>query len=251
MKMPSFVVLALLVRAMVPGLAEAASIQYSTTSLGADFTLQTDAGGHVAAVTNASGTASYAFDKAPVSATSTPTVSPPDWLHGGATLSYAAVTLKNANYQVGVTPTSIPYTGLLLQPSFLGATYNGWFGTNPISDMNEAGQVVGQSGFGSTGFAAFSAPGAQSHGFNSGIVDDLNNYVAAVPGVRLTSAFKIDDLGQILARGTDDQTYLLTPTEMGGSRSVPEPTTLTAWAMVGVVLAIGRRGLRSDRAVKG
>src|SRR5207244_1986581 len=95
-------------------------------------------------------------------------------------------------------------------------------------------------------FAAFSGEGGSSHegGANNGDNsdnrgDNLNHYIAQGLGIYLTSAVKIDDLGQIIAVGTLDgkpQDFLLTPN--GQPIPAPEPTTLVtlATASVGIMI---------------
>jgi PEP-CTERM motif len=63
--------------------------------------------------------------------------------------------------------------------------------------------------------------------------------------VGLTSAFKIDDLGRILAQGSDGHDYLLTPTALGSPETVPEPSSVMVFGVVGSLL-----GLRSIRRRK-
>ena len=86
-------------------------------------------------------------------------------------------------------------------------------------------------------YAAFSDVNGQSHGFDAPVVDNLNTYIAPIPGVTLTSAVKIDDLGRILTRGSDGHDYLLTPDALGPAATVPEPTTLMMLGLVGTTIA--------------
>jgi hypothetical protein len=113
-------------------------------------------------------------------------------------------------------------------------------------DVNSQGQYVGTSlYYGKAGtYAAFSGLDGRSHDFSdtAQVADNLNSYIATIPGVTLTSALKIDDLGRILAQGSDGHDYLLTPTALGSPSTVPEPSTALMLGLVGTLL-----GLRTIR----
>ena len=69
--------------------------------------------------------------------------------------------------------------------------------------INNLGAIVGNSGsVGGVGGVAFL--------YANGTMTDLNTLVS-LPGVTLTSAWGINDLGQIVANGSDNRAYLLTP----------------------------------------
>ena len=69
--------------------------------------------------------------------------------------------------------------------------------------INNLGAIVGNSGsVGGVGGVAFL--------YQNGKMTDLNTLVS-LPGVTLTSAWGINDLGQIVANGSDNRAYLLTP----------------------------------------
>lgn len=119
--------------------------------------------------------------------------------------------------------------------------------------INNLGQVVGD-------FMPQAPTSAQTHAFlweGVGKLYDLNTLITAGSGWTLTTATGINDLGQIVAYGTDASgqyhALLLTPTEPGSTPAppsgpppasspvpVPEPSTL---AFVGlVVLGLAARG---------
>jgi len=90
--------------------------------------------------------------------------------------------------------------------------------------------------------AAFSDVNGFTHPTDAALGDNLNNYIATIPGVSLTSAVKIDDLGRIIAVGSDNHEYLLTPVALSSASPVPEPTAAMMLGMAGIVL--GFRALR-------
>ena len=216
--------------------AEAGAI-YRATDLGAGYSLRSNAGGRVDGVANSDGSVVYAFSKSPVIPIDIRTSS------GGHAYSYTQMTLQNGSHQAGYVFDYGSYSGN--HPTF-EAYGNGWqtYSGSPVLDLNKSGQVVGTSlnlNVGSTGppeFAAFSDPDGRSHGFGAQTVDNLNNYIDPLPGVNLTSAVKIDDLGRILAIGSDGHDYLLTPKDLGSVATVPEPTTWALMGMISVALSI-------------
>ena len=234
-----------------------ASPIYTVTNLGDSYQLLTDAGGHARGVAGAGGEA-YAFDKSPVT--------PISERHNGQNHAYSFTeyTLQNGSHQVGY---AFDYGGGLAgTPLGAGINYptfetwsNGWFvqGGSPVSDLNARGQAVGVSELyssllrpspGVQTYAAFSDPNGASHGFGAATVDNLNNYIAGKPGVDLTSAVQIDDLGQIIAKGTLDgkpQDFLLTPD--GPPIPAPEPSTLAILGCAASLLGI-RRAFRRSRS---
>ena len=64
--------------------------------------------------------------------------------------------------------------------------------------------------------------------YGGGVMIDLNNFLAQSIGTALTDAVDINDSGQIIALGSNGDTYLLTPS--------PEPAT---WIEGASVLAVG------------
>jgi PEP-CTERM motif len=222
--------------------APAASITtlYSATDLGAGYTLESNSGGQDYGVANSDGSVVYAFDKSPVTTID-------DRIDGGAhAYSYTEFTMQNGQYRAGY---NFDYGGGLTfgiyYPTF-EAWSNGWYlpqGSSPVSDINSHGQVVGMSQIYGTSeyYAAFSDVNGQSHGFGAETVDNLNNYIQTIPGVTLTSAVKIDDLGRIIAVGSNGDDYLLTPLALGPPATAPEPTALALLAVGSAGLAIRRR----------
>ncbi len=242
----------LLALPIVGSRADASSILYNTTNLGTGFyTLQTNPNGSDYGLTPASGGVTYAFDKSPTTnSVGSYTTSPYDNQSGGVG-SHQYLNLQNGTHRVGYDDTffseapasfSRPPGGSLeiYHPSFESPT-NGWYLPSRlvpvVEDLNSQGQAVGLSllpnaattalgGGANNTYAAFSAVNGQGHGGNAAIVDNLNNYIASIPGVSLISAITIDDLGRIVAGGSDGNAYLLTPVALGGVETVPEPTTL-------------------------
>ncbi len=90
-----------------------------------------------------------------------------------------------------------------------GATSVGW-------GINTAGQVVGE---------AYTATGAD-HAFlySGGAMTDLNGLVTLPSGVYLTQATDINDHGQIIANGSDNHPYLLTPLPVPAVSSLSPPS---------------------------
>ena len=236
--------------------SDAGAILYNLTNLGSSgYQFQTNADGSDYGVTSNSTGVTYAFDKAPTTAIS-------EGLAGtGLSPEYSILTLQNGGYKVGYSvdanPDDPPNTLLGVHyfkyPTF-ESPKNNWIGGSDslpmIADMNKQGQVVGTSLILGKGiydlnayYAAFSAPGAQSHGGDAAIVDNLNNYIAAQPGMTLSTANSIDDLGRIIAGGTDGY-YLLTPVALGDAATVPEPTVLATLGVLGGVLYARARNRR-------
>ena len=225
--------------------ASAIATLYNTTDLGAGYQLQTDSSGYTSAVTGADGSV-YAFGKSPVTSINLRT---DFYIHD----AYQLLTMQNGSHQTGYIYDFPSGTGIswILHPSFENI-FNGWqtsVGQSPVLDINSNGQVVGTSlnlVVGSTGppvYAAFSDVNGQSHGFAAQTVDNLNNYIIPIPGVNLTSAVKIDDLGRIIAVGSNGDNYLLTPVALGPPSPTPEPTTLAVLAVASAGFAIRRRFL--------
>ena len=230
--------------------ADAASIQYSATDLGAGFTLQTNPDGSTYGVSNASGTTAYAFDKVPVTPIN---VRQNDEFNSDR---YSIMTMQVGSHQAGFIHDNVAFSeggGISgFAPTTEGVA-SGWYikveyaqypspnFRSPVLDVNNQGQIVGVSDiYQAQGtYAAFTGINGLPHGWNATVSDNLNNYIATIPGVSLTSAFKIDDLGRILALGSDNHDYLLTPTSLGGVEFVPEPTTLAT--LGALCLLLGHR----------
>jgi hypothetical protein len=219
-----------------------ASVLYSTTDLGASYQLKSNAGGEIYGVTNATGQVVYAFDKSPVTPIHLQTN---DSVHD----AYTVLTMQNGSHQVGYT-----FDNLLGQFAYVPTfepILNGWqtYTVSPVADLNGNGQVVGKSINFTTGlyYAAFSDVNGQSHGYNAAITDNVNNYINSIPGVTLTSAVKIDDLGRILASGSNGDQYLLTPVGLGQPVTIPEPSSIISFCLVAEFLrrhSIRRKRLR-------
>jgi hypothetical protein len=222
---------------------EGASI-YSATDLGAGVKYQADPDGSIHAVATADGRSIYAFDKSPV----TPINLRTDYTYPGHQESYSVATLQKGAHRAGYTFAYIPTVGDIYYPSFKLPYYHQdeWFmrsdysgnAVSPVTDINIRGQMIGISQFvrgddvhGT--YAAFSNLNGESHGSGSSVVDNLNTYIDPIPGVSLTSALKIDDLGRILAEGSDGHDYLLTPAAIGTAETVPEPTTMMLLGLAG------------------
>ena len=226
---------------------------YSVTDLGQGYTLETegqqifDVSKQVYGVANSSGSVVYAFDKSPV----TYLDGPPIWSNKDN--SFQLLTMQNGSHLASYIDTASNGADIRY-PTF--SWFNGGWAVqtsfslfiSPISDLNSQGQVIGtgQLSYPWTGsgpsYAAFSAVNGQSHdpSADAFVVDNLNNYIATIPGVTLTSAVKIDDLGRIIAVGSNGDDYLLTPTALGSPETVPEPSAL-------VLLAVASAGLMARR----
>ena len=202
---------------------------YSLTDLGTSDTLVKDASGDITGVTNAAGTLTYAFDKTPVVVTVGPTV---------------------RSFPMGLNEDTYVTTFQTQGGTYSVATnHDGWgdfrtvtgsfFGT--VSDANIHGEMIGSTS-GGQALGVMNIPGVGTVGY-AGLPDipipssDGNFWLR--PGGYL------DDLGRILATGTDGHKYLLTPTSLGSPQTVPEPSTLIVFGIIAAVLV--RKGCRSQR----
>jgi len=233
--------------------AEAAPL-YTTTDLGAGYQLQADGGGQVHGVAGANG-AVYAFDKSPVSSINERTDTPSQ--HAD---SYHVYTMQSGLYKVGYEYDYGPSLPGNFHPTFENST-SGWFtfpgifpntspNPSPVSDINRQGQVVGTgllfNGFNGYNFyAAFAEVNLQPHGAANSFDDNLNDYIAPIPGVTLTSAVKVDDLGRIIVTGSNGDNFLLTPVALGAALPVPEPSTVVTLGFLASLL--GFRSIRRRR----
>ena len=221
---------------------------YFTTDLGSSYQLKTDSAGHVYGVANADGSAVYAFDKSPVTSINQTTETPsqlPD--------SSYVYTMRNqdGSHQVGYVTSNSGTMGTILRPT-LEPAGSGWYtpaDRSPVNDLNSPGQAVGTSlnPSGTGYYAAFSDVTGLPHGANASVTDNLNNFVTTNPGVTLTSAVKVDDLGRILAIGSNGHDYLINPTALGSPSPVPEPTTTMMIVLVGSLLGVRSIRRRAQR----
>jgi probable HAF family extracellular repeat protein len=81
-------------------------------------------------------------------------------------------------------------------------TIGAFAGNSSADGINSSGVIVGNSATASSASDAFV--------YSNGVMTDLNSLVN-LPGVTLTRAPGINDLGQIVAKGSDNRAYLLTP----------------------------------------
>ena len=242
--------------------ADAGPILYNTTDLGVDQWKTPNADGSYSGIANTAGTTTYAFSKVPVTPIDIQVVPP---YPSDGIFSQTHLTMQVGAYQVGTKEVSASPLGTLVVPSFQTPTNlsfassrmdinDAWIapgGEDPVRDLNVQGQAVGvgvlQPGTQSRAtFAAFSALGLVGHGGYAPTVDNLNSYITPLAdGITLTTAFKIDDLGRILAVGSDNHDYMLTPVALGDAATVPEPTTLATLGVLGMALWIRVRSRQS------
>ena len=93
--------------------------------------------------------------------------------------------------------------------------------------INEAGDIVGVSSI-----AGSDLP----HAFivySGGAMQDLNTLVETVPGVYFYDSFGINDLGQIVASGSNGRAYLLTPINAPGGLQVNVVQAAAQWRVDG------------------
>lgn len=207
----------------------AAPYYYTLTDLGATHTLQKDSGGTIHGVTNAAGTTTYAFEKTPVVVTDGPHET--SW----NPLEEERWTTKFQT-QAG---TYIAYT----QHDYHGdyrtitrVTDNYVWGT--VFDANIRGQFLGA---GTDGYLkVVGVPG-----YTLSMYPLIQNPVPD-PGFYLKAGGAIDDLGRVLAQGSNGETYLLTPQELGPPQTVPEPTVLALAGLVSLGAA-SRAAVRRGR----
>lgn len=216
---------------------------YSVSDLGTGVTFQSDTSGMVSTLTGQNG-AVYAFDKSPVTSINERQYdSMREW--------YTQNTMQIGNFKVGYRMEYLegqPIYYASFAPDWSDWTTPSFSGQRIVSDINVKGQVVG------TGylnyytqpsidpkfvpFAAFTDVGMKLHGKDASVADNLNNYITPIPNVTLTAATNIDDLGRIVADGSDGHVYLLTPTALGSAVPVPEPSSAVVFAVVGSALGL-------------
>jgi hypothetical protein len=200
---------------------------FSVTDLGKGYHLQADPSGYVHSLTNSDGSATYVFDKSPVTVTYEPNKQDPLGLDN----LVGTYTFKSGPFSVD----TYHYSNNELVWSSVG--WVGSFDTPPVHDINVLGQVVGLD--------RFTLPGMQHLKPDDGPLyggDLLDNYIPQVPGLTLLKdALKIDDQGRIVAEDWNGHDYLLTPLALGAPATVPEPTTLMVFGAVAI--AIGVRSL--------
>ncbi|WP_435020647.1 PEP-CTERM sorting domain-containing protein [Tundrisphaera sp. TA3] len=263
---------------LATGRAQAVEM-FHVTKLGGSYSLQQDATGTVHGVQGDDGLA-YVFEKSPV--TYYPELASysigtemsnggnrQTWIYAGSGRYGSLPVASNAAGSVGFT--AIDYSMVVgggIYSTAIGIDFSGnyhlpenvvnyrWttkYGGVPVLDINASGQAVGQYDDGTASWywnspgrvAAFSDKGLKSHGPTPGLKslpDDLNNYIAEDLGIRLAMAERIDDLGQIIAWSTANETrqaYLLTPN--GPPTPTPEPASMVVFAAGAVALAAWKR----------
>jgi hypothetical protein len=257
----------LLVAMSLAATANAAPM-FNVTELGRGFRIDQDPQGVVYGVENGYGGPTYAFDKSAMTyfpengqplvkdATdghydfvTSAGLSPVHTVaaNGAGSISFHVISI--GNYQQSVAGGGIVWT---LEDA-----------RTPVEDLNAAGQVVGASqpytrtfGPESWQFATFSDVGLKSHPNATNFADstdNLNHYIASSLGIDLFLAYRIDDLGRILAEGTQDgQTkwFLLSPNGLStepipNPYPTPEPSTL-AFLTLGIT-ALGIRSAHRRR----
>ena len=137
----------------------------------------------------------------------------------GVIVGYSDIT-GNASYH------AFSYSsGTMTDLGTLGGAYS------LANGVNSSGTIVGE---------AYTVGGVNNAFVDSdGLMTNLNSLVS-LPGVTLSDATGINDLGDIVANGTNGQAYLLTP--------IPEPSTFAALiggAAYGVATIRRRRAPRS------
>lgn len=210
--------------------ADASPLYYTVTDLGlapsqftgvhgdwVSATLTQDANGDVNGVTNAAGTVTYAFQKSTVVVTVSPRVE--NWTFGGPQSTYVTTfQTQGGTYSIG---TSNDWWGDY-------RTVTGVFYGN-VTDVNIHGQMVG----GTSGGGALGVMGIPVvTGMVGLLTEDSYQNPTSNPYFYFTGRGPlIDDLGRILAQGSDGHEYLLTPTSLGAPQTVPEPSTLLIFGL--------------------
>lgn len=224
---------------------------YNTIDLGAGYTLSAKPDKSIYSVTGADGV-TYAFDKSPITYIGNPEH---HTMPVGHEDMFWAYTITDGIHQVGyVYDTTEAGRAYYSSPTIENAG-QAWAlpgDQSPALDFNIHGQVVGRSGnmdndgnVDNVSHAAFSDLDFKSHNdFSKGIfrADNLNDYITPIPEVSLTSALKIDDAGRILAQGSNGDSYLLTPVELGLPSPIPEPGSIAIFGLA--ILALGVRSAR-------
>lgn len=111
-------------------------------------------------------------------------------------------------------------------------TLGGW-GTSFAYSINNAGQVVGSSDRCPCVLGSLLSPHAFVTGANGTEMTDLNSLVTLDSGIDLTDATGINDMGQIIANGSNAHAYLLTAAP--AAVPVPAAAWLFSSGLIGLV----------------
>jgi probable HAF family extracellular repeat protein len=116
--------------------------------------------------------------------------------------------------------------GAVIDLGVLGGAYMATIG----NAINNLGTAVGSASYGGGGGDRYpvGGPGELAVSFTDGLVTDLNT-VVDLPGVTLAEAGAINDLGQIVADGTNGRAYLLTPIPGAGPGISTQPASQSAF----------------------
>lgn len=216
-----------------------ASPLYSVTDLGIGGGSATfDANGNISGVMNSNDSENYAFDKSPVTHIN-------ERIDSTSIGNYAFTmyTLQDNGFKTGYfreENTGQGPVNVAISESVLGSWYSAP-NSSPITDMNALGQFIGtgQPGVGGSGnsftYAAIGYATGATIPPEFTLGHNLNSYIATIPGMSLTSAFNIDDVGRIIAGGSDGHTYLLTPIALGAPQTVPEPSGIAIFLLTSLV----------------
>ncbi len=221
--------------AAMAGVAPGASLSpaYDVTDLGTSFRFAKDASGDTKSVTSGDGTATYPFDKFPVTYGVSPVpgqVVPDGWYQTDR--SYAAasnrygsigfthhVSVQFGGWNYSNIPGSMPWENGDIAP------------VSPEQDFNTSGQVVGSH----DGYAMVSGkdfglqPLPNIPDLDRGLPGILDHLIPSTANLHLAAGLFIDDSGRIIAQTAAGEDFLLTPT--------PEPPTLALAGLVAAGLA--------------
>ncbi len=210
-----------------------AATMFNVTNLGSSYTFHQDSSGATDAVTSGDGSHTYAFEKAIISFNVSYPTPPPT----GSDV--------RAEYTFSSPLGSISFYRLDVGSEYINEVTPNWESVAPgfpIHDINSSGFVVGQQyGYNAVIYQIKS-------GDYPPIPTDLNGEIASSLNIHLTDALNIDDLGDIIAKGTLDgktQSFLLTPN--GSPTPAPEPSTLALLVVSITVLGIRAAHRRRER----